>query len=295
MKKITKISAQLVIAAVAVFLLNSLSSCTQQQQEKEIGLQLYSLRDTMGKAPKATIEKVGEIGYTFVEPAGYGDGKFYGMEPKEFKKVVNDAGMEVISSHTGRPAPDSANWDKTMEWWDQCIQAHKEVGVDYIVQPFMGKDAYNSLEGLKRYVKYFNAVGEKCNEAGIKFGYHNHDQEFTTEFNGTKIYDYMLQNTDPEKVFFQIDLYWAVEGGVDPVSYFEEYPGRFTLWHVKDEAELGESGMMDFENYFQNAEQSGMQYQIVEIEEYNFDPIVSVEKCHDFLMNADYVKASYSN
>ena len=295
MKHIKKISTQLVIAALAVFLLSSLSSCNQQSQEKEIGLQLYSLRDAMGETPKETVKKVGDIGYTFVEPAGYGDGKFYGMEPAEFKKVVNNAGMDIISSHTGRPVPDSSNWDKTMEWWDQCIQAHKEVGVKYIVQPFMGEKAYNSLEGLQRYCEYFNAVGEKCNKAGIKFGYHNHDQEFKTKFDGTRIYDYMLQNTDPEKVFFQIDLYWAVEGGADPVKYFEEYPERFTLWHVKDKAELGASGMMDFEKYFQQAEQSGMQYQIVEIEEYNYEPIVSVEKCYDFLMNADYVKADYAD
>lgn len=295
MKHITKISKQLVIAMLAVFLLGLLNSCEQQPQEKEIGIQLYSLREAMGEAPKETIKQVGDIGYTFVEPAGYSDGKFYGMEPAEFKKVVNDAGMDIISSHTGQPLPDSADWDKTMEWWDKCIQAHKAVGAEYIVQPFMGEKGYNSLEGLKRYVEYFNAVGEKCQEAGIQFGYHNHDQEFTTQLEGNTVYDYMLQNTDPEKVFFQIDLYWAVEGGVDPVSYFEEYPGRFTLWHVKDEAELGESGMMDFESYFQYADQSGMQYQIVEIEKYNFEPIKSVEKCYDFLMNADYVKADYSN
>jgi sugar phosphate isomerase/epimerase len=295
MKHITKISKQLVIAMLSVFLLGLLNSCEQQPQEKEIGIQLYSLREAMGEAPKETIKQVGDIGYTFVEPAGYSDGKFYGMEPAEFKKVVNDAGMDIISSHTGQPLPDSADWDKTMEWWDKCIQAHKAVGAEYIVQPFMGEKGYNSLEGLKRYVEYFNAVGEKCQEAGIQFGYHNHDQEFTTQLEGNTVYDYMLQNTDPEKVFFQIDLYWAVEGGVDPVNYFEEYPGRFTLWHVKDEAELGESGMMDFESYFQYADQSGMQYQIVEIEKYNFEPIESVEKCYDFLMNADYVKADYSN
>ncbi|MFP4621497.1 MAG: sugar phosphate isomerase/epimerase family protein [Bacteroidales bacterium] len=294
MKHIKKISTQLVIAAVAVFFLSSLSSCAPESQEKEIGIQLYSLRDAMGDAPKETVKKVGDIGYTFVEPAGYGDGKFYGMEPAEFKKVVNNAGMDIISSHTGRPLPDDEDWDEIMEWWDECIQAHKAVGAEYIVQPSMGEKAYESLEGLQDYCEYFNTVGEKCREAGIKFGYHNHDQEFTTELEENTVYDYMIQNTDPENVFFQIDLYWAVEGGADPVDYFEKYPERFTLWHVKDKAELGASGMMDFEKYFQQAEQSGMQYHIVEIEEYNFEPIVSVEKCYDFLIDADYVEASYS-
>jgi sugar phosphate isomerase/epimerase len=293
MKHFKTFSKWVLLTAAAVFMMNIFSACTQSQ-DKEIGIQLYSLRDAMKEAPKETVKQVGEIGYTFVEPAGYGDGKFYGMEPAEFKKVVNNAGMEIISSHTGQPLPDSANWDKTMEWWDKCIQAHKEIGVKYIVQPFMGEKAYNSLEGLKKYVEYFNAVGEKCSENGIRFGYHNHDQEFTTEFNGTRIYDYMLQNTDPEKVFFQIDLYWAVEGEANPVNYFEEYPGRFTLWHVKDKAEVGASGNMDFEEYFQYANQSGMKYHIVEQEEYNYEPIESVEKSYQFLKNADFVKASYS-
>lgn len=295
MKQLKQVSTWVLMAAMTVFVLNAFTSCTQQTQEKEIGIQLYSLRDAMGETPKETIKNVGDIGYSFVEPAGYGDGKFYGMEPAEFKKVVNNAGMDIISSHTGRPLPDSSDWDETMEWWDQCIQAHKKVGAEYIVQPFMGEKGYNSLEGLQRYCEYFNAVGEKCREAGIQFGYHNHDQEFKTQLEGNTVYDYMLQNTDPEKVFFQIDLYWAVEGGADPVSYFEEYPGRFNLWHVKDEAELGASGKMDFERYFQYADQSGMNYHIVEIEEYNFEPIVSVEKCYDFLQNADYVKAGYSD
>jgi sugar phosphate isomerase/epimerase len=132
-------------------------------------------------------------------------------------------------------------------------------------------------------------VGEKCNAKGIRFGYHNHDKEFT-EVDGVVRYDYMLQNTDPEKVFFQLDLYWIVVGGKDPVDYFNNYPGRFLLWHVKDEKELGESGMMDFENMFAEAEVSGMEHIIVEVERYNYTPLESVKMSYDFLMEADYVK-----
>lgn len=257
--------------------------------DKEIGLQLWSVRADMSDDPVATIQQVGEIGYDFVEAAGYADGKFYGMEPVEFKKVLNENGLEFLSSHTGQNLPDDEHWEQTMQWWETCIDAHAKAGVEYIVQPSMGEKGYGSLEDLKRYCDYFNTVGEMCAEKGIKFGYHNHDKEFET-VDGVTRYDYMLQNTDPGKVFFQLDLYWITVGGKDPVDYFEEYPGRFTLWHVKDEKELGESGMMDFEPMFAKAQKAGMKHIIVEVERYSFEPLVSVEKSYDFLMEAGYVK-----
>ncbi|MCF8359072.1 MAG: sugar phosphate isomerase/epimerase [Prolixibacteraceae bacterium] len=273
---------------LAFLLTGSLFSC-EKAPEKEIGLQLWSVRDDMKADPEQTIAAVGEMGYDFIEAAGYGEGKFYGMEPLTFKKRVNDNGMQFLASHTGQPVPDSSNYEEVMAWWDRCIDAHAEAGVEYIVQPFMDQYGYGSLDDLKRYCDYFNEVGEKCNAKGIRFGYHNHDKEFT-EVDGVVRYDYMLQNTDPEKVFFQLDLYWIVVGEKDPVDYFNNYPGRFLLWHVKDEKELGESGMMDFESMFAEAEISGMEHIIVEVERYNYTPLESVKMSYDFLMEADYVK-----
>lgn len=265
-------------------------SCENKPDEKFIGLQLYSVRDAMKENPETTVAKVGEIGYKYVEAAGYSDGKFYGMEPEAFKELCENNGMEFLGSHTGQDVPDSASWDQTMAWWDDCIAAHKAAGVKWIVQPWMGGVGYESLEGLERYCKYFNAVGEKCNEQGIRFGYHNHDKEFTTTFEGKPVYDWMLRLTDPEKVMFQMDLYWTIEGGKDPVDYFNEYPGRFYLWHIKDKEEVGASGDIDFKRIFAEKEKAGVEYGIVEVEEYNFEPIVSVEKSLEFLNNADYVQ-----
>jgi sugar phosphate isomerase/epimerase len=256
---------------------------------KEVGLQLWSVRADMADDAVATIQQVGEIGYDFIEAAGYADGKFYGMEPLEFKRVLNENGLEFLSSHTGQNLPDEENWEQTMQWWETCIAAHAKAGVKYIVQPSMDGKGYGSLEDLQRYCDYFNTIGEMCAAKGIEFGYHNHDKEFET-VDGVTRYDYMLQNTDPDKVFFQLDLYWITVGGKDPVDYFEEYPGRFTLWHVKDEKELGESGMMDFERMFAKSGKAGMKHIIVEVERYNFEPLVSVEKSYDFLMEAEYVK-----
>ncbi|MBK3518809.1 sugar phosphate isomerase/epimerase [Carboxylicivirga sp. N1Y132] len=274
------------ILAITLYFLPHVNA---KKVEKNIGIQLWSVRDDMKADAEGTIMKLGEIGYSFVEAAGYGDGKFYGMEPLAFKKLLNDNGLQFTASHCGQALPDEANWEKVMQWWDQCIDAHAEAGVQYIVQPFMDKKGYGSLEDLKRYCDYFNVIGEKCNAKGIRFGYHNHDKEFE-EVDGIIRYDYMLQNTDPEKVMFQLDLYWIMVGEKDALSYFKKYPKRFELWHVKDEKELGESGKMDFEPIFKKASKSGMKEIIVEVERYNYEPLKSVEKSLEFLMNARYVK-----
>lgn len=271
----------------AGLLMTSLNSC--KWENKNIGLQLYSIRDSITLDVPAAIEKVGQMGYTFVEAAGYGDGKFYNMEPADFKALCEENGLNFLSSHTGMPLPDSANRDKAMEWWDVCIDAHAAAGVKFIVQPSMGGEAYRTLETLKLYCDYFNTVGEKCNAKGIRFGYHNHNREFSTELDGEIIYDFMLKNTDPEKVMFQLDLYWCVVGGANPVDYFNAYPGRFELWHIKDKEEVGASGMMDFEAIWAAAEVSGMLYGIVEVEEYNYDQFTSCKMSYDYLNEADFV------
>jgi len=273
---------------LAVFVAATFTSCGPKG--KNIGLQLYSLRDSIRNDVPGTIAKVAEMGYTFVEPAGYRDGKFYGMEPAEFKALCDEHNLPILSSHTGRPAPDSTNYEETMAWWDACIDAHVAVGAKYIVQPSMGRDAYASLEGIAKWCEYFNEVGAKCNAKGIRFGYHNHSNEFKTVFDSTIVlYDYMLENCDPAKVMFQLDLYWCVEGGKNPVDYFNKYPGRFELWHIKDAEEIGASGKMDFASMWAAAEVSGMKYGIVEVERYNFDTFTSCKMSIDFLNEADYV------
>ncbi|MCJ7617575.1 MAG: sugar phosphate isomerase/epimerase, partial [Desulfobacterales bacterium] len=121
-----------------------------QTAKKEIGLQLWSVRDDMGKDAAGTIAQIGKMGYTFVEAASYNDGKFYGMEPAEFKALLDKNGLAFLSSHTGENVPDAASWDETMKWWDACIDAHLAAGVKYIVKPSMDQYGYGSLEDLKR-------------------------------------------------------------------------------------------------------------------------------------------------
>ena len=295
MKKISSLLA--VVMLGGMFLL---SACTQGQKaseevkvKKDIYLQLYSLRDDIKADYKATIDSVAKFGYTGVEAAGYSDGKFYGMAPADFKKSIEDAGLEVLSSHTARPLADKpadTNWDEVWAWWDTAIQAHKDAGMKYIVAPWMPTP--KTLADLKVYCDYYNQIGEKCNAAGMRFGYHNHNFEFT-EIEGQLMYDYMLNNTDPSKVFFQMDVYWVGEGGKDPVAYFNNFPGRFEQLHIKDETELGKSGKVNFENIFNNLDKSGAKYLIVEVEKYTGTPFEGVRESYNYLANADYVKASY--
>jgi sugar phosphate isomerase/epimerase len=287
MKKRSTISVVLLMTFAGI-IFSIFYSCNTTRQ-KNIGLQLYSIRDSIVKDVPAAIAKVGKMGYKFVEPAGYADGKLYGMEPAAFKALCQSNGLTILSSHVGQELPDSANFEKNMAWWDVCIDAHIAAGAKFLVQPFLGEGAYRSLDTLKLYCNYFNMVGAKCKAKGIQFGYHNHDKEFSTKLNGQTIYDFMMANTDPKKVIFEMDLYWAKMGGVNPVDYFKKYPGRIQLWHIKDKKEVGADNFMDFASIWAAAPKSGLQYGIVEVEEYSFDQFTSCQKSLDFLNNAPFV------
>ncbi len=263
--------------------------------KKEIALQLYSLRDDIGKDYAGVIKKVGEMGFTAVEAANYNDGKFYGRTPAEFKADVEAAGLKVLSSHTGKQLTEkelaSKDFTEAMKWWDQCIAAHKAAGMTYIVTPWM--EVPKTLKDLQTYCEYYNEIGKKCKENGLKYGYHNHAHEFQ-KVEDVVMYDYMLENTNPEYVFFEMDVYWVVRGAASPVDYFNKYKNRFSLLHIKDNKELGQSGMVGFDAIFKNTDAAGTKYLVVEVEKYNFTPEESVKKSLEYLLNCPLVKESYS-
>ncbi len=279
------------------------SACNQPQgggaatseKAKDIYLQLYSVRDDIRADYNGTIATVAEMGYTGVEAAGYSDGLFYEMSPAAFKQSIEAAGMEVLSSHAGRPLESPASdtdWDDIWAWWDTAIQAHQEAGMKYIIIPWIPTPS--TLVDLQAYCDYFNEVGDRCNAAGMKFGYHNHNFEFN-EIEGEIMYDYMLNNTDRNKVFFQMDVYWVLQGGYDPVDYMNNYAGRFEVLHIKDELEIGRSGEVDFEAIYNNARVAGAKYMVVEVERYTGTPFDGVKESYDYLNNADFVLDTYSN
>jgi sugar phosphate isomerase/epimerase len=271
----------------------SASNKAHPKQKKDIYIQLYSVRDDIKKDFDGTISALAEMGYTGIEAANYLDGKFYGLTPVEFKNKIESTGMTALSSHIRKSLNEEialTDWNEIWEWWDVAIKAHKAAGMTYIVIPSMPQ--LKTIAELKIYCDYYNQIGEKCNEAGLKFGYHNHFVEFN-KIQGEVMYDYMLMHTDPKKVFFQMDVFWVVRAGRSPVEYFKKYPGRFELLHVKDNKELGQSGMVGFDAIFNNTDISGVRYLVVEVGRYNYSPLESVRISLDYLLKLPEVKTSY--
>ena len=272
---------------------------------KEVCIQLYSVRDILNNcnkdgnvSPEYTdiLNKLAKMGYTSVEAANYNDGKFYGRTPEDFKKDVEAAGMKVLSSHTGKGLSDeelaSGDFSESLKWWDKCIADHKAAGMKYIVCPSMSTP--KTVKDLETYCKYYNEIGKRCQENGMTFGYHNHAYEFGKIEDQVVMYDYMVEHTDPALVLFEMDVYWVVRAGKSPVDYFKKYPGRFKVLHIKDDREIGQSGMVGFDAIFNNAEVAGVQDIVAEIEGYSMPVEESVKVSIDYLLNAPFVKASYS-
>lgn len=257
---------------------------------KNIGLQLYSLRDMVKDQGIAEVLKtVAQMGYKNLETASYDDGKVYGLDAKEVKKMAEDLGMRITSCHIGQSySPDKR--DEIMAWWDKAIETNQQLGVKYIIQPWMSVKDNSTLDHIKMYCDYFSEVGEKVAKAGMQFGYHNHDFEFK-KINDQIIFDYMLQNVDKKNVVFELDVYWVMRGGHNPVDYMKNYPSQIRVLHIKDEKEIGASGLMDFKSIFEQAYAIDINDWYVEVERYSSDsPVNSVKQSFDYLYQADYVR-----
>ena len=248
---------------------------------KVIGIQLYTLHDQMKGDAIGTMEQVAKIGYNAIETAGYGERKFYGYAPEEFKSIALDLGLTPQSSHAG----------VNLENIDKMVEDTVNAGMSYLVLPSLPKDRREGLDGYKKAADEFNQMGEKCKEAGLKFAYHNHAFEF--EMLDDQIpYNMLLENTNPEVVAMQLDLYWMVYGGYDPVEYFNKYPNRFELFHVKDmsraasmeSTEIGE-GTIDFKTIFAEKAKAGMKYFYLEQEAFQMDPFESIAISYEYLKN----------
>jgi len=230
---------------------------------------LYTVRNEMGKDPKATLKEVADLGYKYIEAVDYKDGKFYGMTPDEFKSYTKSLGLKPISVHMGSMTLDNA---------DKLVADVKSAGFKYFIAPvppmgmfkFDPKTRKLGMEGtMERLAEILNTVAKKANAAGLEFLYHNHDFEFQPNKDGVIPIDYLLEKLDPKYVNFQMDLYWVTKAGVDPVAYFQRYPGRFKIWHVKDMDKEGRfapvgNGTIDFARILKNKKLSGMKYYIVE-------------------------------
>ena len=201
-----------------------------------MGIQLYSVRDDMKKDALGTLKQLAGMGYKNVEHANYVNRKFYGYSASEFKKILGDLGLNMPSGHTvmGKQHWDASKKDFTDEWkW--TVEDAAVLGQKFVISPWLDESLRKNYDDMKRYMEVFNKSGELCKKSGMKFGYHNHDFEFSQKLNDVMVYDIILQNTDPALVAQQLDIGNMYNGGAKALDIMQKYPGRFESMHVKDE------------------------------------------------------------
>jgi sugar phosphate isomerase/epimerase len=251
-----------------------------------VGLQLYTVRDAMKTDFEGTIAKVAATGYKEVEFAGIfaADAGYFGRSPKDVRAIVDKNGLAAPSCHAG--------YDVVEKKWPEALEAAKIVGHHYIICPWIDEKQRAEPGGWKRAAELFNKAGEASKKAGIRFGYHNHSFEFqpADSLGGTLPYDFLLAETDPKFVAMELDLCWISVAGKDPLAYFDKYPGRFPLVHVKDWikdpnatdsykgatgsavkiggrlADVGQ-GTIDWKRIFAQSQKAGIQHYFVENDE----------------------------
>jgi sugar phosphate isomerase/epimerase len=207
-----------------------------QKQKGIIGVQLYSIRSEMKKDPLGSLEQVAKMGYKYVEHANYVDRKFYGYSAPEFKKILDGMGLNMISGHTvmGRQHWDEAKKDFS-DSWKMTVEDAGVLRQKYVVSPSMDDSMRKTYDDFKHYMEVFNKCGELCKKNGMKFGYHNHDFEFSEKLNNEKLFDIIMKSIDPELVVIQLDIGNLYNGGAVALDVVNQYPGRFENIHVKDE------------------------------------------------------------
>jgi sugar phosphate isomerase/epimerase len=218
--------------------------------KKLVGLQLYSIRDDMHKDPLGTLKQLSAMGYRYVEHASYNNRKFYGYDAKAFKKILDDLGMKMPSGHT---VFTSQHWDAAKkeftDAWKYTIEDAATCGQQFVISPWLEEGKRKDADTLKGFMEVFNKNGELCQKSGMKFGYHNHDFEFSQKLGDRTVYDIMLGETDPKLVMQQLDIGNMYNGGANAVDIVTKYPGRFESWHIKDEiASAGGTGHEKYES-----------------------------------------------
>ena len=227
-----KSGAMLALAA-AVFPGSAFAS---PEKKGMVGLQLYSVRDDMMKDPAGTLTQLAKMGYVYVEHANYVDRKFYGFSAGEFRKLLDSLGLKMISGHT---VMTKDHWDDTKkefsESWKYTVDDAATLGQKWVISPFMDESMRKTYDDFKRYMDVFNKSGELCKKSGMKFGYHNHDFEFSQKLNGEKVFDIIMKSIDPNLVALQLDIGNLYNGGAIALDVMNQYPGRFEIIHAKDE------------------------------------------------------------
>ena len=259
MKKISNLSFIVTI----ILLTAAVTSCSSK---KQLGIATYSVKGLESDI-EGSFQSLANDGYTVMEISNYNaaEGKVAGYSPAEYAALAEKYGLDIISSHTSAGV-NAKDPEGTLAAWGKIFDDHKAMGCRYVVCPMNFWS--NNVEGLKAECDLMNKIGEEANKRGLKFGYHNHSMEFAT-VPGTdqKYEDFLIANTDPDKVFFQMDVFWTTFGKQDPVAYLQKYPDRIKVLHIKDDYVIGESGKIDYKAIFDQFYKNGNKDWFVEIEE----------------------------
>jgi len=262
-------TATLVGTGIALNPFTSLVGCktaTGNDINENFGLQLYTLRDVLPQDPKGVLTQVASYGYKEIESYEGDKGIFWGMTNKEFKKLMDDLGMKIVSSHCN-----------INENFERKAEEAAAIGMKYLICPYLGPQ--KTLDDFKKFAATFNQRGEICKKHGLRFAYHNHDYSFVP-LEGQMPQDVMMQGTDKNMVDYEIDIYWVVTAGQDPIAWLNKYPDRFKLCHVKDRRKdaiatdkdasvvLGTGGI-NFKEILNTAGKKGVEHYIVEQERYD--------------------------
>ncbi len=229
------------------------------------GLQLWSVKQALAKDPLAVLKQLSDNGYKKIESFEGAKGMFWGMKNTEFKKVMDDLGMNMVSSH--------CNDTGDLVSFERKAAAAGEIGLKYLICAFKGPQ--KSLDNFKKFTDEFNACGEIAKKHGLRFAYHNHDYSFKA-MEGIVPQDLMMDGTNPDLVDFEMDMYWTVAAGVDPIAYMDKHPNRFKLVHVKDLSKTATGhescvigkGTIDYKSLLPKVAKRGVQHMIVEQEAY---------------------------
>lgn len=282
-------TASMLSAGLALTSFGALAGCktaaARGRYYNSFGLQLYTLRDVLPKDPVGILQQVAHFGYRQIESYEGPKGMFWGMKNTEFKKLMDDLGMTILSSHC----------DYKNNFEQKAAEA-AAIGMKYLICPWYG--AQKNIDDYKKAADDFNHAGAICKQHGLRFGYHNHDYSFRPT-GGIFPQDILMQQTDKNLVDFEMDIYWVVTAGENPITWFEKYPGRFTLAHVKDRQKNAPSqqqnascilgkGSIDFETVFRAGKKNGLQYYIVEQEQYvNTTPIAAAKEDAQYMQQME--------
>ena len=254
---------------------------------RQYGLQLFAFREQLPKEVNSIISKIAKAGYKQVEPFGYSKANgFWGLTASEFKKLLDDNGLTAPSGHYSLDSFLSSGDTAQIE---EVIEAAKILGQKYIVLPYLTEQYRNCSDAMNSVVNKINIAADKVQQAGLKMAYHNHDFEFKN-IDGQRLFDLLLNNTNAEQLDFEMDIYWVVRSGEDPLKWLNAHPNRFRLIHIKDmekanpasNTEIG-SGSIDYKTILKKARSAGVKYYIVEQENFKIDQFLSIEKSIDYL------------